>query len=309
MIGVYKIIINEKAYVGSSINIKLRWRQHKSDLKCNRHNNPHLQAAYNKYKDIKFEMIEIYKNISQDDLRLREKFWKDKIGYYNIQDPITTCQKEIYQFDLKGNFIRKYTSSSEAADVLHISVSNIVHAAQENEKWTRTAGGFFWRYTPTLITKPDKRRTPMCVYTIDGDFIREFESIVECTKTLFPNEKYAQEGITNVCEGICASYRGFRFSKEKLEKLDNSKLLKIKKGFPVVQLTLDKKYKIKVWATAAMAAKELKTQSCSITQACVKDTVCKNYRWTRLGTKLSELPERPEDLDTKAELETINVNV
>lgn len=86
----------------------------------------------------------------------------------------------------------------------------------------------------------------MCVYTIDGDFIREFESIVECTKTLFPNEKYAQEGITNVCEGICASYRGFRFSKEKLEKLDNSKLLKIKKGFPVVQLTLDKKYKIKV---------------------------------------------------------------
>ena len=51
MIGIYKIVINNKTYVGSSFNIKTRIRQHKSDLKCERHANPYLQHAYTKYQE------------------------------------------------------------------------------------------------------------------------------------------------------------------------------------------------------------------------------------------------------------------
>lgn len=49
--GVYLIrnSVNGKVYVGSSVNIEQRWRQHKSDLNKNSHHSGHLQAAWNRY--------------------------------------------------------------------------------------------------------------------------------------------------------------------------------------------------------------------------------------------------------------------
>lgn len=59
--GVYQIFnpYNNKRYIGSSINIEKRFKQHKSSLRGNRHHNKHLQNAWNKYKDILiFEPLE-----------------------------------------------------------------------------------------------------------------------------------------------------------------------------------------------------------------------------------------------------------
>jgi group I intron endonuclease len=54
--GVYAItnIINNKKYIGQSIDIYVRWRNHKSALKHNRHNNEHLQSAWNTYGEENF---------------------------------------------------------------------------------------------------------------------------------------------------------------------------------------------------------------------------------------------------------------
>jgi group I intron endonuclease len=55
--GIYKIInkVNGKYYVGSSKNIHVRWRVHKSNLNNNKHPNSHLQNAWNKYGNTLFE--------------------------------------------------------------------------------------------------------------------------------------------------------------------------------------------------------------------------------------------------------------
>ena len=57
MTGVYCIrnIENNKVYIGQSIDIKRRWRKHKSELNRNVHNNKHLQSAWNKYGKDAFE--------------------------------------------------------------------------------------------------------------------------------------------------------------------------------------------------------------------------------------------------------------
>ena len=57
--GIYKIInkVNGKYYVGSSNDIKGRWCQHKGQLNNNKHSNPHLQYAWNKYGKDNFEFI------------------------------------------------------------------------------------------------------------------------------------------------------------------------------------------------------------------------------------------------------------
>ena len=54
--GVYKITnqINNKIYIGSSVTLKKRLVQHKSNMKGNRHRNRYLQRAYNKYGEDNF---------------------------------------------------------------------------------------------------------------------------------------------------------------------------------------------------------------------------------------------------------------
>lgn len=55
--GVYWIVnrANNKRYLGSSGNLKNRWREHKSKLKRGCHDNYHLQSAWNIYGEEKFE--------------------------------------------------------------------------------------------------------------------------------------------------------------------------------------------------------------------------------------------------------------
>jgi len=59
--GVYQIvnIINGHKYIGSSTNLKKRLGVHKNMLKSDKHDNPHLQNAWNKYgkENFKFEII------------------------------------------------------------------------------------------------------------------------------------------------------------------------------------------------------------------------------------------------------------
>ncbi|QSF43464.1 GIY-YIG nuclease family protein [Paenibacillus tianjinensis] len=78
--GIYAIVRKdelkrEKIYIGSSINVAVRWRTHKADLKSNRHRNAHLQFAWNKYGKEKFhiELLEIVKD--KEELVYRENLW------------------------------------------------------------------------------------------------------------------------------------------------------------------------------------------------------------------------------------------
>tara|TARA_R110000868_G_scaffold302632_1_gene563138 strand:+ start:446 stop:1309 length:864 start_codon:yes stop_codon:yes gene_type:complete len=58
---IYKIInlVNDKFYVGSTTNKKVRFRQHRKLLRGNRHHCKHLQAAWNKYGEEKFSFVVI----------------------------------------------------------------------------------------------------------------------------------------------------------------------------------------------------------------------------------------------------------
>jgi group I intron endonuclease len=64
--GVYciKNIINNNLYIGSSKNLKLRYFNHKTKLKNNKHENKHLQNAWNLYgeQNFKFYIIEEVEN-------------------------------------------------------------------------------------------------------------------------------------------------------------------------------------------------------------------------------------------------------
>ena len=85
MIGIYTITnkINNKKYIGQSQNIKVRWKNHKAELRHNHHSNTYLQNSWNKYGEHNFE-FKIIEECNIEKLDEKEMYW---IEFYNTVDP------------------------------------------------------------------------------------------------------------------------------------------------------------------------------------------------------------------------------
>lgn len=61
MSGVYQIYNTEtnKRYIGSSIDVQRRLKEHLRNLKANRHCNQHLQNAWNRYREYIVNQINV----------------------------------------------------------------------------------------------------------------------------------------------------------------------------------------------------------------------------------------------------------
>lgn len=80
MKGIYKITntINNKVYIGQTIDIDCRWKRHKNLLNNNKHINTHLQNSWNKYGEdnFKFEVIKECEN--NNELNKFERYYIEK---------------------------------------------------------------------------------------------------------------------------------------------------------------------------------------------------------------------------------------
>lgn len=84
--GIYVITnkINSKRYVGQSKDIEDRWNGHKNLLRKNKHDNRHLQWAWNKYGEENFEFSKLEEcEPVRKILKNREQFWMDILEVYN----------------------------------------------------------------------------------------------------------------------------------------------------------------------------------------------------------------------------------
>jgi group I intron endonuclease len=79
--GIYKITntINNKFYIGSSVNIRARITNHRSQLNRGVHDNNHLQRAWDKYGEKSFK-VELIKECNDEELLYEEQKYLDKIG-------------------------------------------------------------------------------------------------------------------------------------------------------------------------------------------------------------------------------------
>ncbi len=79
--GIYVIICLEsgRRYIGSAVDIASRWRVHRCDLHKHKHHSQHLQRAWNKYGEDKFQFAVL--EIVDDRLMLveREQVWLNEL--------------------------------------------------------------------------------------------------------------------------------------------------------------------------------------------------------------------------------------
>lgn len=85
--GIYRItnLINNKMYIGSSLNMKVRFRNHKYKLIKNTHENNRLQNAFNKYGIINFEIEIISICPPEYCIKLEQWFVDNLKPFYNIR--------------------------------------------------------------------------------------------------------------------------------------------------------------------------------------------------------------------------------
>ena len=71
---------NGKIYIGQSVHIEKRWREHRNMLAKGNHHNKHLQNSYNLGNNLVFSVLEL---CSKEILTEREEFWINHFGTMN----------------------------------------------------------------------------------------------------------------------------------------------------------------------------------------------------------------------------------
>jgi group I intron endonuclease len=85
--GIYKIeskIKPERYYIGSAIDINVRWKVHLNSLKKNTHHNRKLQNHYNKYGKSDLQFSVLVECDKEDLLKTEQSFLDSKKPYFNI---------------------------------------------------------------------------------------------------------------------------------------------------------------------------------------------------------------------------------
>lgn len=226
--GIYCIlnIINSKIYVGSTVDLKTREQTHFSHLRNKAHHNQYLQSAFNKYGENNFiftvlEFVEDTTILIQKEQLYIQKFSPDVL--YNINPNAASnlgikhknahknnCK--VYQFSMDGVLIKEWKSIDDAATSLNIPWQNIRRMCEKTtmivnnvEYLSKSAGGFAWSYDKNCVVPQYKNKKKVGQYTIDGIFIKEYESTTEAQKQL----KFTHLHVSDVCKGKRKSSGGF----------------------------------------------------------------------------------------------------
>lgn len=141
--GIYCIrnLVNDKIYIGSSVNIESRWKTHKKLLKSNSHHSNILQNSFNKYgKDnFSFEIVSYVEN--KDNLIKYEQYWLDFFKpEYNIckvaGSSLGVIRSEEYREKQRQSMLKRgpYKRTLESRRKLSKSLTGKKHSAETKEK-------------------------------------------------------------------------------------------------------------------------------------------------------------------------------
>lgn len=153
--GIYEIVnlLNGKRYVGSSVDIERRWKDHRDDLAAHDHDNAHFEAAWYKYGPDAFEW-RILMIVPRDELKEYEQSLLDRFFptgiLYNLSDNATAPWRG------------KHLSPEHGAKIAEANRRRVVSAETRAKMAAASTGR---RHSPETIAKmkeihKDRRPSP-----------------------------------------------------------------------------------------------------------------------------------------------------
>lgn len=248
--GIYQIVnlINKKIYIGSSVNFSHRKSRHWGDFIRNRHGNPHLQNAVNKYgiENFIFQKLEY---CEREFLIEREQFWVDTFRpQYNkklvvnsgkgvpktqaFKDWTRIChsdrlrelskinaeknKKPVLVYNSNGNFIGIYNSTLQASEKLNIPYYLIRANATKKTEICKKGLRFFYKTSEDYPLKIEKfiRTRQSNFKTVDvyknEVYIGRFESLLKASKSLNIHHSIVYRIYEKKCKQRFPEHQGYK---------------------------------------------------------------------------------------------------
>ena len=219
--GIYKIenLINNYIYIGQSIDIPKRWREHK-----NAYQNPNskdynmvIYQAMRKYgiENFSFEIVE---KCNIEALNEKEIYWiKHYDSYYHGYNATLGGNENhihlgrpIELYDLKGNYITTYPNITEAAKEIGIS-RNTIYGIIYGNRLSAKDFQFKLQNDSTTMIKPYTNRQGGKKIVLQKDdennIINQFESVNEAARQL----NLDSSAISKCCRGKLKHTGGYRW--------------------------------------------------------------------------------------------------
>jgi hypothetical protein len=278
--GIYCIenLINNKKYIGQSIDINQRWRTHKSELNNNKHYNIQLQRAWNKYgnKNFNFYIIENCDYMCIDE---REKFYIAKYNTYKngynrdlggskdkdvspdfgkkisqarlnktadekyeiMKANIKAHEFEsipVYQIDLNGNIVKLWSSARRAGKELNIIQSVIWTCLNKTRK---TYKGYIWLYESEI---EEFNLNDYINQNTQAKKIYQFNFDGELIKEWDSSNETTKYGfdpsaVIKCCKEKCLFHKGFIWSYSRHVKSEIIDKIKEKQSIKIFNINLD----------------------------------------------------------------------
>jgi hypothetical protein len=208
---VYKVTNKntDEAYVGiTTKSIEDRKKDHVSKAKINHKGK--FYCAIATYGEGAFKWEQIDTATSTDELAKKEKEYileyNSKEDGYN-SDVGGGIQKTVYQYDLDGKMVNKFTCLGEAAKSVNSFKQNISSACLSETHFYKDG---LWSYDYKEPFKPDKgvRMKRVIQFDLDANYIAEYKSVSDASKQTDCNKT----SIAKVCRGERKSCGGYFWS-------------------------------------------------------------------------------------------------
>lgn len=224
--GIYKIenLINKKIYIGKSVDISTRWKDHRTNYK-NLAKDCTLYKAIRKYgiDNFSFTIIEECEPINEI-LNEREKYWINyydsfKKGYndtYGGDGSLKNSYPEIRQLwdqGLSSGEIKKITGCSEK--VLNSALKNYSNYGikEANRRASNVPGASENKRKAAMQACNSK---PVYQYSLDGEYLNEYACPMTASKAL---GKGITSHINKALNGKSKIAFGYLWSYEKKDKI------------------------------------------------------------------------------------------
>lgn len=263
--GIYKIqnLINNKVYIGQSVDINYRFKNHISDSfnPKSKSYDTAIHRAIRKYgvDNFSFEIIE---NCDVDKLNDREIYWIKKYDSYGNGYNMTHGGEGVssidrqYVYDLWDQGM----SVGEISDYAKHDKHSIIHILKNYDNYSNDES---YKRGRILASKNNSRKIKQ--YDLNGNFISMYDNINEAAQIV--NTKAAN--IRAVICGLQLTAAGFQWVLEGQESPGICKVIGKNEKRPVVQLDKDKQF-IAEYESVSLATKSINLKNPNSIVTCCK---------------------------------------
>lgn len=273
--GIYCIEnkINNKKYIGQSIDIRKRWREHRTSLNNNKHHNKYLQRAWNKYGEENFDFY-IIQNLPQDTIHIIYNIWEIYyIDEYKTQNPKYGYNMTIGGEGTVGHVVTDETRKkiSETQKGRKLTKEWIEHISQAHKDKIKNG---YKPKTEHFQKYNEEQKTSINCYDKDGNYICSYSSIQEAGRDLGLEA-------TNICKVLKRKHsniKGYVFYYSNESPPDKMEIFLRCSRCPLILYDLDGN-EIKIFHDCGECSDYTKTGNSAIARACKRGNVFGNiYR-------------------------------